>query len=149
MKLVLIIDDYLPYSIKVGAKMMHQLAVEFVKRGHEVSVITTDSTLQNRYVIKELDGVKVCYFQTNPIKNVGKIRRAINETFLSYKAWQIYKAYFIKNPHDLIIYYSPSIFWGTLVKKLKKLWGAKAYLILRDFFPQRFCPLHLKNSRAF
>ena len=42
----------------------------------------------------------------------------------------------INNPHDIIIYYSPSIFFGAFVKKLKKLWNCKSYLILRDIFPQ-------------
>jgi len=136
MKICLIIDDYLPESIKVGAKMMHQLAVEFVKRGHDVSVITASATLKNKYEVKEIDGVNIYYFKTGSIKNVGKIKRAINETLLSYNAWKAYKSYFVKNPHDIIIYYSPTIFWGSLVKKLKKLWGARSYLILRDFFPQ-------------
>ncbi len=36
----------------------------------------------------------------------------------------------------MIIYYSPTIFFGPLVKKLKKLWDVPSYLILRDLFPQ-------------
>lgn len=136
MKICLIIDDYLPESIKVGAKMMHELGVEFVKRGHEVTVITPRTELEKCCSVAELDGVKVCYFRSGAIKNVGKVQRAINETLLSYNAWKACKNYFKQDPHELIIYYSPSIFWGPLVKKLKKLWRAPSYLILRDFFPQ-------------
>jgi O26-antigen biosynthesis N-acetyl-L-fucosamine transferase len=33
------------------------------------------------------------------------------------------------------VFYSPTIFWGALVKRLKSLWGCPAYLILRDIFP--------------
>jgi glycosyltransferase involved in cell wall biosynthesis len=136
MKICLIVDDYLPDSIKVAAKMMHELAVEFVNRGHSVMVITPDSNLKEKYRIIELDGVKVCYFRSGEIKNTGNIKRAMNETLLSFNAWNAYKMYFKENPCDLIIYYSPSIFWGQLVSKLKKLWDAPSYLILRDFFPQ-------------
>jgi glycosyltransferase involved in cell wall biosynthesis len=136
MKVLLIIDDYLPGSIKVGAKMMHELAVEFVARGDQVTVITPDHRVSNRPQMTALDGVTVCRFRSGEIKNVSKVKRAINETLLSYNAWQAYKKYFKNNRHDLIIYYSPSIFWGGLVMKLKKLWGAPSYLILRDFFPQ-------------
>ena len=46
------------------------------------------------------------------------------------------KPYFEKHKQDYIIFYSPSIFWADLVGKLKKLWGAPSYLILRDSFPQ-------------
>jgi len=136
MKVLLIIDDYLPASIKVGAKMMHELAVEFVARGNQVTVITPDHRTANRPKIATLDGVTVCRFRSGKIKNVSKVKRAINETLLSYNAWKDHKKYFKNNKHDLIIYYSPSIFWGGLVRKLKKLWGAPSYLILRDFFPQ-------------
>ena len=136
MNICLIIDDYLPDSIKVGAKMMHELAVEFVSRGYTVTVITPAPSLLNRSEITVLDGVTVCRFKSGEIKNVSKVKRAINETLLSYYAWRAFKTYFKSHPHDLIVYYSPSIFWGSLVKRLKKLWGAKSYLIVRDFFPQ-------------
>ena len=36
---------------------------------------------------------------------------------------------------DGVIWYSPSIFWGPLVKRLKAHFQCKSYLILRDIFP--------------
>jgi glycosyltransferase involved in cell wall biosynthesis len=39
------------------------------------------------------------------------------------------------SPYDYIVFYSPSIFFGPLVKRLKRRWSARAYLILRDIFP--------------
>jgi hypothetical protein len=136
MNICLIIDDYLPDSIKVGAKMMHELAVEFVSRGHHVTVITPAPGLTEQFAIEHLDGVTICRFRSGEIKNVSKVKRAINETLLSYHAWRAFKAYFKTHPHELIVYYSPSIFWGRLVNRLKDLWGASSYLVLRDFFPQ-------------
>ena len=35
MKLALIIDDYLPHSTRVGAKMFHELGLELLGKGHE------------------------------------------------------------------------------------------------------------------
>lgn len=136
MRICIIVDDYMPYSIKVAAKMMHELGVEFVRQGHTVTVITPDPKLSERFHLSELDGVNVCRFRSGEIKNVSKIKRAINETLLSYHAWKSCRHYLKENPHDLIIYYSPTIFWGRLVINLKKLWNASSYLILRDFFPQ-------------
>ncbi len=136
MKILLIIDDYLPDSIKVGAKMMHELACEFLRQGHDVTVITPSPKLIEKIKISTLDGITVCRFRSGEIKNVGKIKRAINESLLSYKAWNRFKDYFHNNPQDLIIYYSPSIFWGGLVLRLKKIWNIPSYLILRDIFPQ-------------
>ena len=136
MKICLITDDYLPLSRKVAGKMMHELALEFKSRGHNVTVVTPSSKLKKSFEISQLDGVTVCHFRSGEIKNVSKVKRAINETLLSYYAWRAFKPYFKQDHHDLIIYYSPTIFWGGLVSRLKKLWGASSYLILRDFFPQ-------------
>lgn len=136
MKICLIVDDYMPDSIKVAAKMMHELAIEFQKNGHIVTVITPNPKLNKELDIITLDGVKICRFKSGEIKNVSKVKRAINETMLSYKAWNICNPIFKNDKHDLIVYYSPTIFFGLLVKKLKKLWNAPSYLILRDIFPQ-------------
>lgn len=136
MKICIIVDDYMPNSIKVAAKMMHELACEFINKGHEVTVITPSPTLTCKKEISMLDGVTICRFKSGEIKNVGRIKRAINETLLSYFAWKSFKSYLKENKHDIIVYYSPTIFWAGLVGKLKKIWKAQSYLILRDFFPQ-------------
>lgn len=136
MRICIIIDDYLPESIKVGAKMVHELACEFKEEGDDVTVVTPVAKQKEKTHISTLDGITVCRFRSGEIKNIGKIKRAINETLLSHHAWKSLKSHFKENPHDMIIYYSPTIFWGGLVERLKKLWNAPSYLILRDLFPQ-------------
>lgn len=136
MKILLVVDDYMPHSIKVAAKMMHELACELVRQGYEVSVITPNSNQKEKMISSVLDGVKVYTFKSGEIKNVSKVKRAVNESLLSFYAWQYGKDFLKNNPHDLIVCYSPSIFFGLFISKLKKLWRAKTYLILRDFFPQ-------------
>lgn len=136
MKLLLIVDDYLPGSIKVAAKMMHDLALELVAQGNEVTVCTPDATLTSPFNIGEFEGVRVLRFKSGVIKNLSKVKRAINETLLPYRAWKALKVYFLNNHHDGIVYYSPSIFFGPLVWKLKAIWGCRTFLILRDIFPQ-------------
>lgn len=136
MKICLIVDDYMPHSIAVAAKMMHELSCEFMAQGHEVSVITPSTQQEEVCELSILDGVSVWRFKSGEIKNVGKIKRAINETLLSHRVWHALPSRFKRNSHDLIVYYSPTIFWGPLVGRLKKLWGARSYLVLRDFFPQ-------------
>jgi glycosyltransferase involved in cell wall biosynthesis len=136
MQILIVIDDYMPHSTKVGAKMVHELACEMVRNSHKVSVITPDATIKENLQISTLDGVDVYRFKSGKIKNVSKVKRAINETLLSFYAYRACKDFIKTSKHDYIIYYSPSIFFGLFVAKLKKLWGVKSYLILRDFFPQ-------------
>jgi len=135
-KILLIVDDYVPHSIKIAAKMMHEMALRYKQMGYEVSVLTPDPLQKEPLIIKDIEGINVLYFKSGEIKNISKIKRAINETLLSWKAWQASKKYFRANHFDGIIYYSPSIFWGLLIKRLKMLWKCNSYLILRDIFPQ-------------
>lgn len=132
----MIVDDYLPESIKVAAKMMHELAIEFDSRNHEVTVITPGIGIGERYSLTKLGNITVLKFYSGQIKNVSKFKRLINEILLPWRAWVFLKEYFMRNKHDYIVYYSPSIFWSCLIGRLKKLWGAPSYLILRDLFPQ-------------
>jgi glycosyltransferase involved in cell wall biosynthesis len=136
MSLFLIVDDYLPHSTKAAAKMMHELALEFKSKGHKVTVLTPCASQKERLRIEIIDGVEVLYFKSGEIKNVGKVRRAINETFFSLRAFWACGGYLKARSFDGIIFYSPSIFWGPLVFRLKRLWGCGSYLILRDIFPQ-------------
>lgn len=137
MRLALIIDDYLPHSTRVGAKMMHELALELKEQGHTVTVITPHFEKGQPALIEDsLDGVDVWRFFSGQIKSVPKVKRAINETLLSHRAWSAIKGKVDKNTFGGVVYYSPSIFFGSLVAKLKKRCQCESYLVLRDFFPQ-------------
>lgn len=136
MKVLIIVDDYLPKSIKVAGKMMHELALEFLHSGHVVTVVTPDPDLKDSYKIDVLDGIKILRFRSGRIKNVSKPIRLINEILLSFRAVKALSHWLNSNPHDLIVFYSPTIFWSGLVRYLKKIWKSPSYLILRDFFPQ-------------
>lgn len=136
MRLVLIIDDYLPHSTRVGAKMFHDLACHYISLGHDVTVITPAEGQIDRLVKRKIDNVNVWYFSSGAIKGVPKIKRAINETLLSLRAWHAISAEVKPDSFDGIIYYSPSIFFGRLVSRIKTRCQCKAYLVLRDLFPQ-------------
>ena len=148
MKLLLIIDDYLPDSTKVGAKMMHELALELKNNSHEILVLTPKPTQKKLLTIQKIDGISDLFFKSGEIKNVGKVKRAINESLLSYQAFRSSKKYLKENQCDGIIYFSPSIFFGSLVKKLSNLWNCKSYLILRDIFPQWAVDNNLINENS-
>ncbi|TGM56526.1 glycosyltransferase family 4 protein [Leptospira adleri] len=149
MKICIIVDDYLPNSTKVAAKMMHELAIAFIAQGHDVTVVTPDSNLYRGFSLIEMDGVSIYRFPSGRIKNVSKIKRAVNESLLSFWAWFFLSRVFRKNRNDLIVYYSPSIFWGFLVGKLRKLWNAPSFLILRDLFPQWAIDSRVLREQSF
>jgi hypothetical protein len=55
---------------------------------------------------------------------------------LSAVLWKAGREFFRSHPCDLIAFYSPTIFFGPLVRRLKELWNCRSYMILRDIFPQ-------------
>ncbi len=136
MKIVLLSDDYLPNSTRVHAKMLHELALEFTDRGHEVVVITPGYWQQTEKLIQDfIEGVEVWRFKSRPTRGVGKIKRAINESMLSIQAYSAVREKLNKQKFDICVNYSPTIFFGPLAWyfKIKKTY---IYLVLRDFFPQ-------------
>ena len=136
MKLALVIDDYLPHSTRIGAKMFHELALELIEQGHQVTVITPQTNQRAKLTEEKLDGVNIWRYKSGPIKDIGNVRRAINESLLSLKAWMAIRSKVSRDTFDGAVYYSPSIFFGGLINRLKARCNCKSYLVLRDLFPQ-------------
>ena len=135
MNILLLVDYYLP-GTKSSAQLIHDLAAEFHLQGHKVIIVAPDSTLAGPLETSFEAGITVLRVRTGRLKEISKVIRAINEARLSSVIWKAGKDFFRANRCDLIVFYSPTIFFGKLVQKLKKLWNCKAYLILRDIFPQ-------------
>ena len=136
MRLALLPDEYLPNGTRVHAKMFHELAHELQNRGHKPIIITPGDPEQSTKLVEEVyDGIEVWRFRTGRTRGVGKLKRALNESFLSINAWRAIKNKIRNDPFDACINYSPTIFFGPLARRLKKH-GAYIYLILRDMFPQ-------------
>lgn len=133
--IAILIDDYFPESTKVAAKMMHELACELYNRGYQVTVFTP-KVMKEPFRILSLDGIEVFQFKLGKIKNCSFIKRGINEALLPYKAIKYAGEFCKSKDFDLVINYSPTIFFGPFVNFIKKNSRAKSYLILRDFFPQ-------------
>jgi glycosyltransferase involved in cell wall biosynthesis len=114
---------------------MSDLALEFYRRGHDVTVLTPSDRISNDVEVKAERGIRVVRVRTGRIKGAAKIFRALEEIRLPNLVWRRAGRIICENPADLIVFYSPTIFWGSLVARLKTLWGCPSYLILRDIFP--------------
>jgi len=135
MRILLFVVYYLP-STSSAAKLIHDLATEFSNRGHDVAVVAPDHTTEADLQRDDDDKIRVIRVKTGEIRGVPRILRGYREITLSKTLWKRAKYFFTENTFDLIIYYSPTIFFGPLVKRLKRMFGCPAYLILRDIFPQ-------------
>lgn len=137
MTILLVSVDYSEKSSKVAAKMLKQLALEFVRRGEKVIVIAPDEELvTEQYKVTSDSGIEVWHFKSGPLQNIPHIQRGINESLLSYKAWRALKHKILNTKIDSVVFYTPTIFFGPLIKKIAKKKQVPVYMIMRDFFPQ-------------
>jgi glycosyltransferase involved in cell wall biosynthesis len=134
-RILIIVDCYYP-TTKSSAKLVHDLGIEFLRKGHEVIVLAPSNAITQRLEVNVEDGLRIARVRTGKIKGANLLMRGWQEVRLSRNLWEGAKDFLHANHCDIIIYYSPSIFFGRLVARLKKLWHAPAYLILRDIFPR-------------
>ena len=135
MRYLLIADAFPPLRTS-GAIQLRDLSIEFIRQGHSISVMLPDPDLLESYSIENWAGVQIIRLRTPALRNVGYFRRTFGEflmPFFMLHHWR--KSPVIREQWDGIIWYSPSIFFGPLVKSLKIHCGCKAYLIIRDIFP--------------
>ena len=135
MRILIIVDCYYP-SPKSSATLVHDLGVELQRRGNEVIILTPSEQVSNTLTTLVEDNLLIARVRTGRIKGTHKVSRALEEVQLPGKLWWRAKRFLTQNRCDLILFYSPSIFFGPLVRRLKALWDCPAYLILRDIFPE-------------
>ena len=116
---------------------MRDLAREFLRQGHIPVVFTPSHLLTERWTVTNEDGVEVLRISAAPTKNINFVRRVYSEFKLSYSMIRaLRKSTYQDIRWDLVIWYSPTIFFGPLIYYLKWRTNCKTYLILRDIFPQ-------------
>lgn len=136
MKLVLIADTFPPLRTS-GAVQLRDLAREFVRQGHELTVFLPDADLDQPWRLENVDGAQILRLKSPRIKDVSYIRRTIGEYLMPYAMWKnLRRSPLSSQRWEAIVWYSPSIFHGPLVRKLKRQSGCKGYLIIRDIFPE-------------
>jgi len=133
---LLLVADVFPPTRTAGAVQMHDLAVILARLGHKCTVLTPDDHIIEPFVLECRGGFSLLKIRSAPLKRINLVRRAVNEMLLSARMWSGYRASpAASEPCDGVIFYSPSIFFGRFVAKLKSLYRCPAYLILRDVFP--------------
>src|SRR5271157_2887458 len=135
MRILILVDCYRP-STKSGALMVQDLGIELCRQGHEVTVVTPSDAVEGNFQVSDEDGLRIVRVKSGRIKGTARAFRAIREVSLSQTIWRRTRPFLAANPADLILFYSPTIFFGKLVRLLKERWKCPSYLILRDIFPQ-------------
>jgi len=136
LKLVMIADTF-PPARNSGAVQLNDLAFELGRQGHSVTVVLPLHSLKRPSQIQEIDGIRILRIKAPKTKGINYVRRTLNELVMPYfMMYCLVRKKLSSEEWDGIIWYSPSIFHGPLVKFLKRSNNCKGYLILRDIFPE-------------
>lgn len=134
--IALIATDYPPLRTS-AAVQMHDLAVEMVRLGHRSVVIVPTAGLACGWVEEVVDGVTLLRIRAPNMRDTSYITRTIREGLLPFMMlYGIRKSPYANAVWDLIVWYSPTIFFGPLIWLLRRSSGCRTYLILRDLFPE-------------
>ena len=125
---------------------MRDLAVEFLRQGHEPIVIIPGDDITKACNVSLVDEIKVYQLASFRFSNVNFVRRGIGELLMPFT--MLFSLMFSKSlpKVDLVVWYSPSIFFGPFVWFLKLRSSCKGYLILRDIFPEWLVDLGIMNK---
>jgi len=136
MRIVLIADAYPPFRSS-GAVQLRDLAKEFVRQGHNITVLVASPGLDENWNTNIEDGVFVVRLKSPKTKDVGYVKRTIGEFFMPlFMLLNLRRSGVMTKYWDGVVWYSPTIFLGPIVNVLKKISGCRSYLIIRDIFPE-------------
>lgn len=145
MKLVLIADTFPPLRTS-GAVQVRDLAREFVRQGHELTVLLPDGDLDQPWRLENVDNAQILRLRSPRIKDISYVRRTIGEYLMPYAMWKnLHRSPLSTQRWEAVVWYSPSIFHGPLVRKLKRQSDCRGYLIIRDIFPEWALDLGILN----
>ena len=135
MRIALIADTFPPLRTS-GAVQLRDLSREFVRQNHTLTILLPAPDQEESWRLETLDGTQVLRLKAPRTKDIGYIRRTLNELIMPFAMLrQLRKSPLANERWDGVVWYSPSIFHGPLASALKRSSACKSYLIIRDIFP--------------
>jgi glycosyltransferase involved in cell wall biosynthesis len=136
MLIALISTDYPPLRTS-AAVQLRDLALQIAAQGHRPIVIVPSPLSGKSWELDTVDGIEVLRVAAPETRSPSLVRRAIAELWLPFVMLRHVRKSPLRAPRwDLLVWYSPPIFFGPLIWALQRSSGARTYLILRDIFPE-------------
>jgi glycosyltransferase involved in cell wall biosynthesis len=135
MRIALVADTFPPLR-NSGAVQLRDLSKEFVRQGHQLTVMLPSADIEKAWQLEDFDGVQVLRLKAPQTKDTTYLRRTYGEFVMPFTMLQsLRKSPLAQVKWQAVVWYAPSIFHGPLVSALKRASGCRGYLIIRDIFP--------------
>lgn len=133
---IALIADVFPPLCSSGAVQLRDLALEFANQGHKITAMVAAPGLKAPWSVENVDGVEVLRLRTPQTRDRGYVARTLGEFLMPYSMLRRLRQSPLANvKFDALVWYSPTIFLGPMIRALKKRSKCSAYLIIRDIFP--------------
>ena len=123
---------------------------EFAAQDHEVYIVCPSERRfkkQTKYSIT--NNINTLEVKTLNITKSSFLEKGIATLLIQYQYNRAINKYFEGVNFDLILYATPPINFGWLIKKLKIKHNCKSYLMLKDIFPQNAVDLGMIKQGSF
>ena len=138
-------------QLEANPNLYTELMEEFRDQGHEVYVAAIEEKKNGKQTRISMEkGIRILHIKTGNLFNVNPIEKGLTTLSLGNLFKNGLKEYYSEVKFDLVLMPTPPITFAPAMDYIKKRDGAKAYLILRDIFPQNAKDLNLmKNELLF
>ena len=125
----------------------NDLMRKFRDEGHNVYIVTPiERRHRGKTSIREVDSVTILTIRTLNIQQTNIIEKGISTLMIEYQFLYAIKKYFSHIHFDLILYTTPPITFGRVIKYLKCKQDVISYLLLKDIFPQNAVDLGMMKK---
>ncbi|MDO5691928.1 MAG: glycosyltransferase family 4 protein [Pseudomonadota bacterium] len=136
MRIALIADSFPPLRSS-AAVQLRDLSEEFARQGHAITVMVASPGQAEGWRLETWRGVEILRLKAPRNKDIGYVRRTLAELLMPFSMLRNYRCSTLADEKwDGVVWYSPTIFLGPMVKALKTESRCPAYLIIRDIFPE-------------
>lgn len=141
---ILYIHQYFKTPAEPGGTRSYWIAKELIKEGHQVTMLTTSSTIKDKILRKNIEGIDVIYLKVPYNQNMGIFARLVS--FMKFMLKSTLQSLRLKKV-DLVIATSTPLTIGFPALVLKKFRNTPYIFEVRDLWPE--VPIQmgaLKNS---
>ncbi|OYZ27510.1 MAG: glycosyltransferase WbuB [Hydrogenophilales bacterium 17-64-65] len=136
MRIVLVADAFPPMRSS-GAIQLRDLSLEFARQGYEPTVLIPSPELEDDWQVEMWNSVRIVRLKSPKTKDISYVRRTIGEFLMPFSMLRnLRKSPLAEERWDGVVWYSPTIFLGPIVRALKRANGCRGYLVIRDIFPE-------------
>lgn len=128
---LIVADSFYP-DTSSAAQLLKDLHAKLIQKKKKVLIVCARDKNEFKKIKKKKDVINI---NCGPIKSKNLIIRGLSEFFLAKNLFNKSIQRLKKFDPDVVICYSPSIFFGSFIKKIQVNFHSKSYLILRDIFP--------------